>query len=411
VQFYYIASLSSKYNAKFALCIYSFRFSFHIDYSYIQRYFGIVSTEDDTKWNELVAPALMGIAVMSQLLICSSRVTDFKIDQTDPKKIPLLKHPSSFRTTLVQIVNDAYSTFMKAQTNMEKIQSQMAQLAVYVTDCIKIIKSDNKVDIEVLVPRRLKCIEEAADDGKKLSKEVRDDFHLLGHLIEQFLLAMLASREAKGKAIEAAIRANIEEKKRRQEAALNGQKKSEKEMKKICDEFTTSLANMHIDVEKDISTDPMIQILKEGMKLLSDLRKNWAGMTLYFQSINSYIKDMKTKHKFFVEDAKEAQKDTSMINFIADSIKISLETSIKSHHIAAMYVKVSNSYIMVPLRNMHGMPAIEPAKMEQAQKELVESCERASKGIKIMFKEATEQAFREIANEIQSSDTVQSIQN
>jgi hypothetical protein len=67
----------------------------------------------------------MGIAVMSQLLICSCRVTDFKIDQTDPKKIPLLKHPSSFRTTLVQIVNDAYSTFMKAQTNMEKIQSQI----------------------------------------------------------------------------------------------------------------------------------------------------------------------------------------------------------------------------------------------------------------------------------------------
>jgi hypothetical protein len=40
---------------------------------------GTVSTENDVNWNELLAPAPMGIAVMSQLLICSSRVRDFKI--------------------------------------------------------------------------------------------------------------------------------------------------------------------------------------------------------------------------------------------------------------------------------------------------------------------------------------------
>ncbi len=42
----------------------------------------------------------MGIAVMSQLLICASRVTDFQIDKIDREAIPLLKHPDSFRTTL-----------------------------------------------------------------------------------------------------------------------------------------------------------------------------------------------------------------------------------------------------------------------------------------------------------------------
>jgi hypothetical protein len=81
-----------------------------------------------------------------------------------------LKHPESFRTTLVQIANDAYDAFMKAQTNMERIQSQMAKVPLYVKDCVKIIKSDNKVDIEKLVPRLLECIKEAADDGEKLSK-------------------------------------------------------------------------------------------------------------------------------------------------------------------------------------------------------------------------------------------------
>ncbi len=70
----------------------------------------------------------MGIAVMSQLLICASRVADFQTDKIDREAIPLLKHPDSFRTTLVQIANDAYNAFMKAHTNMEKIKLQVAQV-------------------------------------------------------------------------------------------------------------------------------------------------------------------------------------------------------------------------------------------------------------------------------------------
>ncbi|XP_046636092.1 uncharacterized protein LOC124314772 isoform X2 [Daphnia pulicaria] len=376
-----------------------------IKFHYIKRYIGIVSTEDDSMWNEFLASAPMGIAVFSQLMICTSQLTDFRIDNINKEKTHLIKKPNSFRTTLVQIADDACSAFMKAQTNMEKIQSQMVQLAVYVIDCVKIIKSDNKVDIEVLVPRRLECIIEAADDGKKLSKEVLDAFELLGQLILQVLLAIKASRGAKEQEIQAAIYANIKEKKRRQEAAINGQKKSEKEMKKICDEFIKSLENMHIDIIKDISTDSMMQILKDGMNLLSKLQENWTGMTLYFQSINSYIEDMKTKHKDFVEDAKVAQEDSSTIDFMAESIEKSLETSIKSHHIAATYVKVSNSFIMEPLRNIHGMLSIEPAEIPKAQGELVESCKIASKGIKIIFKEDEEQqAIREMENALQSPD-------
>ncbi|EFX83207.1 hypothetical protein DAPPUDRAFT_100775 [Daphnia pulex] len=365
-------------------------------------------------------------------MICASHVTDFKIDQPNPKNIPLMKHPESLRTTLVQIVNDAYDAFMKAHINMEKIQLQMAQVPDYVKDCVKMIKSDNKVEIEVLVPRRLKCIKKAANDGLKLSTEVAQAFDSLGQLIQQVLLAIAASQGAKEKEIEAAIKANIEERKRRQEESLEesidrqkkylqqevednqqlknrGQqyvmeeqkrsrdilerifypgekekkiknfersvedaekrlekakqdaKKADEEMGKIEKEFTESLKNMHID-------------------------KNWVGMTLYFQSINSYIEDMKTKQNTFVEDAEGAQ-DSSLIDFMADSIKNSLESSIKSHRTAATDVKVSNNYIMEPLRKMHGMLAIGPDEMEKAQKELIDSCKRASEGIKVMFNE------------------------
>ncbi len=82
-----------------------------------------------------------------------------------------------------------------------------------------------------------------------------------------------------------------------------------------------------------------------------------------------------------------------------------MESSIKSHHIAATYVKVSNSFIMEPLRNIHGMLVLEPAKIPKAQRELVESCKIASKGIEIIFKEDEEQqAIREMENALQSPD-------
>jgi hypothetical protein len=92
-------------------------------------------------------------------------------------------------------------------------------------------------------------------------------------------------------------------------------------------------------------------------------------------------------------------------------MKKSLESSIKSHRRAATYVKVSNNHIMEPLRNMHGMLAIEPEKMEQAQKELIESCRKASRVIQIMFNEDRAQTNREMENALQSPDQGQSIQN
>ncbi len=436
----------------------------------------MVCTVDDTKWNELVAPAPMGIAVMSQLLICSSLVTDFRIDQIDKTHIPLIKHPSSFRTTLVQIVNEAYNAFMQAHTNMEKIQLQVVQVPHYVTDCVKNIKSNNKAAIENFVPRRLERIKEAADDGLKLSTEVSEAFHLLSQLIQQVRLAISASQGAKEQEIENLIKARIGEdnlrrtelKKKEQailememenarktaqdsKAYLNNVRKrrfrsylffetkeesikfatemvgeaekdlekakqdsmeAEEEMKKICNECIKSLENMQVNVKEDIQTDRMIQILKEGTKLLGELQDKWTGMTRYFQSINSFIeKVMNKKYIDFTNDAKDAQTDTYLIDLMKDTITDSLESSIKSHRTAATYVKVSNSYIMEPLRNMHVMLSIEPDELQQAQKELIDSCKKASAGIQIMFIEDREQTIREMENAIQSSDTVQSIEN
>jgi hypothetical protein len=142
---------------------------------------------------------------------------------------------------------------------------------------------------------------EAVDDGLKLLKEVLDAFDLLRQLINQVLLAMSVSQGAKEKEIAAAIHANIVERIRRQEAALNGQKKTEKEMKKICDEFTASLANMHIDVQKDIrsqdrSNDPNLKRRNESaLQIAGKLDWNDPVLQIYQQIHREYYeKNSKT---------------------------------------------------------------------------------------------------------------------
>ncbi|EFX63201.1 hypothetical protein DAPPUDRAFT_15274, partial [Daphnia pulex] len=178
--------------------------------------------EGDTNWSELLAPAPMGIAVMSQLLICASRVRDFSFDISDNENLfPLIKHPESFRTTLVQIANESYEAFMKAHSNMNKIQLQMGEVPGYAKDCVRYMESENKEMMKKLLPRRLERIKEAADDGERMTKEVCDTFEKLLQLIQQVITASSkGSRKKQKEMLE-----NFEKMKESQEAAKKEQHK------------------------------------------------------------------------------------------------------------------------------------------------------------------------------------------
>jgi F0F1-type ATP synthase membrane subunit b/b' len=91
-----------------------------------------------------------------------------------------------------------------------------------------------------------------------------------------------------------------EARERLEQAREQAAKQTDEEMGKIEKEFTETLKNMHIDFEKDISADGMIQILKDlqhGTKVLSKLQENWAGMTLYFYSLPSTSCSTRTAHR------------------------------------------------------------------------------------------------------------------
>jgi hypothetical protein len=252
----------------------------------------------------------MVIAAMSQLLNGASRASDFQIDKIDRTKIPLVKHPESFRKTLVQIANDYYGAFMLAHTNMENIQLQMTQVPGYIRDSIEIIHRRNNTRDQILAYAegvrqalyrdlliKLENIKKIANNGLRMSTEVSQAFDKLGKLNRQILLAIMASHGAGERAIADAI--------------------------------------------------------QKGLTQLCKLNSNWADFTQNFNSINNYIKEVTRRGLTdFVEDAKSAKEDISIIEFMTNSINKALECSIKTHQTAKMYVEFSNNQIMKSLNVM-----------------------------------------------------------
>jgi hypothetical protein len=143
----------------------------------------------------------------------------------------------------------------------------------------------------------------------------------LSHTIKLSGLSLLGESMAKGT------------EKRLEKTITQEAMETDKEMAKICDECIKSLESMHINVKKDISTDQMMKILRDGTKQLGKLQKKWAGMTEYFQSIKSYIeKVMNKRQNMFVENDQNSQEHHAfLIAMLTNSIQILLESSIKSH--------------------------------------------------------------------------------
>ncbi|EFX63200.1 hypothetical protein DAPPUDRAFT_308060 [Daphnia pulex] len=297
---------------------------------------------DDTIWKGLTT-APKGIAVFSQLMISTTQVTDFRIDKIDKAHIPLMKHPESFRKTLMQIADEVYGAFDKAQTNMEMIQSQVAQVPGYVIDCVRIIQSGNKIAINQDLPRLLENIKKIADNCLKMSTKVAQAFDRLGKLNRQVLLAIAARYGAKEQEIEAAIKSKIYQEMESQPNDLFNYLL-----------FIRRLKNMHVDVEKEISRNEIINLLGDGLSKLSQFYTNYAGLIKNFDSINNHIEQVTHRALTdFVDDAKIAQEDPFIIDFMTDSINKSLELSDATHPTAKMYVEFSNKNIMKSLKDMH----------------------------------------------------------
>jgi hypothetical protein len=118
--------------------------------------------------------------------------------------------------------------------------------------------------------------------------------------------------------------------------------------------FKTMSKTLQIKVDQELSQNEMIILLKEGMSKLSQLNSNWAELTMNFNSINNHVEHTTQKTlKIFANDAKDAQENTFLFDFMIDSINKSLELSNTTHRVAETYVKFSNKNLVKSLSGMH----------------------------------------------------------
>ena len=78
-----------------------------------------------------------------------------------------------------------------------------------------------------------------------------------------------------------------------------------------------------------------------GMNQLSKLNSNWVVEQVTQSTL-----------RVFVQDARSIQEDTSMMDFMTDSINKSLECSIKTHNTAKIYVELLNGKILKPFADL-----------------------------------------------------------
>ena len=140
-------------------------------------------------WEHLLSPAPLSIGLLGDLMIMSSEIKDFPIDGQLPQNgaIRYVKYPKSFRTTLVQISNEALRAFMKAHNNMDRIKIRMGRIPPYMKEATQILVSGNERYIVNYLPAPMNRIKEAANMSVALSKEVVLQFEHVMNLTMEVL--------------------------------------------------------------------------------------------------------------------------------------------------------------------------------------------------------------------------------
>ncbi|CAF2084144.1 unnamed protein product [Rotaria magnacalcarata] len=153
----------------------------------------ITQTGIDYPWQQLVSAGPMAINILGQLIVISSK-TDFSFrDSSQNYKFKYMRHPQSFRATLIQIANDGYDAFSQAHSSMNQIQIYMSLIPGHVKTSLRILVSASPRLLERLLVPSLSNIDRIGRECSRLASNTHDQFvnvmQLLGEVIEVTTLA------------------------------------------------------------------------------------------------------------------------------------------------------------------------------------------------------------------------------
>ena len=238
-------------------------------------------------WDQFLAPAPMSIALLGQLILVSAE-SDFSLqDKKNEIRFKLLQYPDSFRACLVQVSNKGWGAFNKAHTNMDQIRLYSGNVDGHVRTAVKFLLTGQPQEIELMLPKALKSIENIADECVVLASSVEKEFVDVMDLVAELLEACTRAKgqyEEDLKETEIAIkvanqnRESIENEKKeadkKREEMMKQMKDAEKEYKEAMDSVPSAgdlvglaVTDVFLGVVKtvgDVFTGQLANVFKGG---------------------------------------------------------------------------------------------------------------------------------------------------
>lgn len=145
-------------------------------------------------WENFLSPAPMCICLLGELMVLST-TADFTLENTPPRDgFKLMRWPSSFRASLMQVANWGYEAFSEAHTSMDQIRLLSLNVPVHMREAVKILLKGTNEEVEDLLPIQLKAIEKVADEGLLLATSVEAKFNAVMSLTAELLEACVGAR-------------------------------------------------------------------------------------------------------------------------------------------------------------------------------------------------------------------------
>ena len=146
------------------------------------------------EWGQYLIPVPTCLGVMSTLTLSASLTTDFRLDEIKPiGGFKYMKHPKSFRRSLLQVSQESYRAFVIAHTNMDKIRISTDTVPGYTKAAIKILSTGNFGLITNMLNLPLNILKTIISDNVKWSMEVGKSFERLANLTEEVHLTAVSS--------------------------------------------------------------------------------------------------------------------------------------------------------------------------------------------------------------------------
>jgi hypothetical protein len=115
------------------------------------------------------------INLLGQVMVLASKDFSF-VEKLPGRTYKYIQYPSSFRASLVQIVNEAYTAFLFAHSNMDKIQLYMQQIPGHIKTALKLLATAPFPLLEKLLPLTLNNIDHAGSECATLSLNTYNKF-------------------------------------------------------------------------------------------------------------------------------------------------------------------------------------------------------------------------------------------